>query len=75
MMRPWLTCLALALTLATAHAQVSGVDSAPGGQPFTARNQGPGKGQPPKIKADEKAYRDALKRLPNQPRDPWQGAR
>jgi len=75
-MRIFIAFLALALAVAEAKAQVGGVDNAPGGSKrFTDRNKGLGKDQPPKTKADEKAYRDALKRVPNKPYDPWQGAR
>ena len=76
-MRIFIAVLVLALAVAEVQAQVGGVDNAPGAaHPFTARNQGlGGKGPPSKTKADEKAYQDALKRVPNKPYDPWQGAR
>jgi len=75
-MRIFIAFLALALAMAEAKAQLGAVDNASGGfKPLTARNQERGKGLPPKTKADEKAYQDALKRVPNKPYDPWQGAR
>ena len=45
----------------------------PGGsrQPFDKHSNGPK--DPPKPKADDKAYSSALKGLPDKPYDPWHG--
>ncbi len=59
------------LLAAPAHAQ-----SPPGGNPVTLSQQRAGKSTAPK--ADEQAYKDALKRIPaaNQKKpDPWQSMR
>jgi len=76
-MRVFIALLILALAAVAAQAQIGGVDNAPGGYraPLSGRNNDGGKGQPAKAKADEKAYQDALKKVPNKPYDPWQGAR
>ena len=76
-MRIWLALLILALAIATAHAQVSGLGNGQGGyrQPMADRHKDPSNRPPPPTKADDKAYRDALKRVPDKPYDPWQGTR
>jgi hypothetical protein len=61
-----LAALAFAVLADYAHAQGAGGGSKP---PDTRKNE------PHAPKADEKAYRDALKSVPNKPYDPWQGAR
>jgi hypothetical protein len=61
--------LALALTAAVAQAQNAGM---PGGGKRPQQN--PYK-EPPRVKADDKAYQSALKGLPDKPYDPWLGAR
>jgi len=63
-----------ALAIVEAQAQMG---NGQGGyrQPMSGRNQEPGKRSAPKTKADEKAYQDALKRVPDKPYDPWQVAR
>jgi hypothetical protein len=66
--------LALAVMAGSAQAQVGGFGGGPGGgarQPFDKRSSGPK--DPPKAKADDKAYTSALKNLPNKPYDPWHG--
>jgi hypothetical protein len=62
---------ALAIMAASAQAQMGG--GSPGGsrQPLGNHNTGPK--DPPKAKADDKAYTSALKGLPNKPYDPWHG--
>ena len=64
---------ALALTVMTAgaQAQMGGGSPSGGRQPFGSHNSGPK--DPPKTKADDKAYTSALKGLPNKPYDPWHG--
>jgi len=64
---------ALALTVMTAgaQAQMGGGSPAASRQPFGNHNTGPK--DPPKAKADDKAYTSALKGLPNKPYDPWHG--
>ena len=64
--------LALSVMVAGAQAQMSG---APGGshQPFDKRNQKSSDRDPPKPKADDKAYNSALKSLPDKQYDPWHG--
>ena len=73
-MRIFIALLVSALAIAEAQAQMG---NGQGGyrQPLSGRNQEPGKGPAPKAKADEKAYQDALKRVPDKPYDPWQVAR
>jgi hypothetical protein len=63
--------LALALTAAVARAQNAGMPGAGGGK---RPQQNPYK-EPPRVKADDKAYQSALKGLPDKPYDPWLGAR
>jgi len=62
--------LALAVMAASAQAQMGG---SPGGghQHFGERKNG--SKDPPKAKADDKAYSSALKGLPDKPYDPWHG--
>jgi hypothetical protein len=63
--------LVLAVMAASAQAQMGG--GSPGGarQPFDKRSNGPK--DPPKAKADDKAYNSALKSLPDKQYDPWHG--
>jgi len=77
-MRIWLALVILALAPATAHAQAGAMGSGQQGgyrQPMSERHKDPDKRALPPVKADDKAYRDALKRLPDKPYDPWQGTR
>jgi len=74
-MRIFIALLVSALAIAEAQAQMGGTDKGGYRQPMSGRNQEPGKGPAPKAKADEKAYQDALKRVPDKPYDPWQVAR
>jgi hypothetical protein len=61
----------LALALSGAHAQGVGGDIAGHRQ----RGDKADKSEPPKAKADDKAYNAALRSLPNKPSDPWHGMR
>jgi hypothetical protein len=68
--------LALAITAASAQAQVGGFGGGPGGggasrQPFDKNSHK--SSDPPKAKADDKAYNSALKGLPDKQYDPWHG--
>jgi hypothetical protein len=65
------TAVALAVMVASAQAQMGG---SPGGarQPFDKRSTN-GPKDPPKAKADDKAYNSALKSLPDKQYDPWHG--
>jgi hypothetical protein len=65
------TVVALTLMAASAQAQMGG--GSPGGrQPFDKRSSN-GPKDPPKPKADDKAYNSALKSLPDKQYDPWHG--
>jgi hypothetical protein len=71
-MRIFFAILALALTAAVAQAQNAITPGAGGSK--RPQQQNPFK-DPPRVKADEKAYQSAIKGLPDKPYDPWQGAR
>lgn len=65
-----LAIAAVALTMASAHAQqMGGMGGHKHAQGKTARSA------EPKPKVDEKAYAAALKSLPNKAYDPWNGVR
>ncbi len=64
-----LATLAVALLAGTAHAQ------APGGGGGHKHQQTSDKPAEQKPKVDDKAYKNALKSLPDKPYDPWHGAR
>ncbi|MGB7079151.1 MAG: hypothetical protein WBD53_18355 [Xanthobacteraceae bacterium] len=76
-MRILAIALALALTAVSSHAQgVGGVGGMGGG--FGGRHQGrakTAKAETPKQKVDDKAYKDALKSIPDKPFDAWNGVR
>jgi Spy/CpxP family protein refolding chaperone len=75
-MRLLIATLALALTMANAYAQDAGSSGMGGGGGHKGhRQQSSDKTDAQKPKADEKAYRDALKSVPDKPYDPWQGTR
>jgi hypothetical protein len=61
--------LALTVMAASAQAQMGGMPG--GGSRQANRNQK--SNEPPKPKADDKAYSSALKGLPDKPYDPWHG--
>jgi hypothetical protein len=64
--------LALSVMVASAQAQMGGMGGGPAGhQPFDKKNQK--SNEPPKQKADDKAYNSALKSLPDKQYDPWHG--
>jgi hypothetical protein len=65
--------LALSVMVASAQAQLGGPGGGGGAthQPFDKRNQK--SSEPAKPKADDKAYRSALKNLPDKQYDPWHG--
>ena len=64
--------LALTVMAAGAQAQMGGGGSPNSSrQPFSNHNTGPK--DPPKAKADDKAYNSALKSLPDKQYDPWHG--
>ena len=63
----------LPLVLATAaNAQGAGMGSGSGGH---RHGQSPAEKALQAPKADDKAYKDALKSVPNKPYDPWQNTR
>jgi hypothetical protein len=62
--------LALTLMAASAQAQMGG---SPGGGRHASGNPSQKSKDPPKAKADDKAYSSALKGLPDKPYDPWHG--
>ncbi len=59
---------AVALLVGTAHAQAPGG----GGRKHAQKSEKPAQQTP---KADDKAYKNALKSLPDKPYDPWHGTR
>jgi hypothetical protein len=63
--------LALTVMTAAAQAQMGGGSPSGGRQAYGDHKNGPK--DPPKAKADDKAYTSALKGLPNKPYDPWHG--
>ncbi len=67
--------LTLALILADASAQLGGSPGMGGGGHKRNQQQSSSKTAAAKPKADDKAYQDALKSLPDKPYDPWRGAR
>jgi hypothetical protein len=80
LLKPLLAALlTLALLNAPAHAQgiASGADATPGskGSGGKHRNGAAAKAPEQKPKADDKAYRAAIDRLPDQKFDPWKSAR
>jgi len=71
-----IAALVFALTTAAAYAQEANPGMAGGGGGGHNRHQQQSADKSPqKPKVDDKAYRDALKSLPDKPYDPWQGAR
>jgi hypothetical protein len=72
-----LAASAVALLTVTAHAQDAGGTGSPGGG-FGGPHRQQAKAkktEPPKQKADEKAYSSALNELPDKQYDPWHGVR
>jgi opacity protein-like surface antigen len=74
-MRFLIAALAIALTMASAHAQTAG-----GQTPSTGQHGSHGRGKADKAdaqkpKADDKAYNAALRSLPDKHYDPWHGTR
>jgi hypothetical protein len=66
--------LAFAVSLATVGAQAQGIGGNMGGGHKHQKQTD--KTDPQKPKADDKAYKAAIKSLPDKPKpDPWQGAR
>ena len=65
--------LAFAISLATVGAQAQGIGGAGGGHKHQKQTD---KTDPQKPKADDRAYKAAIKSLPDKPKpDLWQGAR
>ena len=65
--------LAFAIGLATVSAQAQGMGGMGGGHKHQKQTD---KTDPQKPRTDDKAYKAALKNLPDKPKlDPWQGAR
>ena len=65
-----LAVFAAALLVASAHAQAPGGFG--GGRKHEQKSDKPAEQKP---KADDKAYKNALKSLPDKPYDPWRNAR
>jgi hypothetical protein len=65
-----LAAFAVALLVESAHAQTPGGFG--GGRKHEQKSDKPAEQKP---KVDDKAYKNALKSLPNKPYDPWHGAR
>jgi len=74
-MRLLIAALAMALTVASAQAQLGGIapGSGIGKEAAKASQQADDAKQKPK--PDEKAYNAALRNLPNKQYDPWHGVR
>ena len=66
-----LAAFAVALFVGSAHAQAPGGGGFGGGH----KQQKSYKPAEQKPKVDDKAYKNALKSLPDKPYDPWHGAR
>ncbi|MGD0316606.1 MAG: hypothetical protein ABSB37_11785 [Xanthobacteraceae bacterium] len=66
-----LAAFAVALFVGSAHAQAPGGGGFGGGH----KQQKSDKPAEQKPKVDDKAYKNALKSLPDKPYDPWHGAR
>ena len=69
--RSLLAAFAVALFVGSAHAQAPGGGGFGGGH----KQQKSDKPAEQKPKVDDKAYKNALKSLPDKPYDPWHGAR
>lgn len=63
--------LALTVMAASAQAQMGGAPG--GGGRHSTGNSSEKSKEPPKPKADDKAYSSALKGIPDKPYDPWHG--
>jgi hypothetical protein len=71
--RFFLATLAVALLVASAHAQAPGGGGlGGGGRQHQQKSEKPAEQKP---KVDDKAYNAAVKGLPDKPYDPWHGAR
>ena len=66
-----LAAFAVALFVGSAHAQAPGGGFG-GGRKHEQKSDKPAEQKP---KADDKAYKNALKSLPDKPYDPWRNAR
>lgn len=66
---------ALAFFVSGANAQMAGPGGGGGSGGHKQHQQNANKADTEKPKADEKAYAEALKSLPNKPYDPWHGVR
>ena len=67
-----LAAFAVALFVGSAHAQAPGGGGFGGGRKHEQKSDKPAEQKP---KADDKAYKNALKSLPDKPYDPWHNAR
>ena len=74
LMRILIAALAIAVTMASAQAQVAGVGGPiPGSQ--IGKHVSDQHTEGPKVKVDDKAYNSALRNLPDKQYDPWHGVR
>ncbi len=67
-----LAAFAVALFVGSAHAQAPGGGGFGGGRKHEQKSDKPAAQKP---KVDEQAYKNALKKLPDKPYDPWHNAR
>ena len=71
-MRSFIAAVIVALLTVSSYAQGMGGQGMPGGKGHHGRPQNT---EQPKKKADDKAYKSALDRLPDKKFDPWQNVR
>lgn len=74
-MRLLIAALAIALMMASAHAQSSQFPGSGIGKHAAKADERSDKSDQQKPKADDKAYNAALHNLPNKQYDPWHGVR
>ena len=68
----FLATFVIALLVGSANAQAPGGGGFGGGRKHEQKSEKPAEQKP---KVDDKAYKNALKSLPDKPYDPWHGAR
>lgn len=74
-MRLLIAAFAMALTMASAQAQIGPGGLAPGSGIGKSVSQAEARGGTTKPKSDDKAYNAVLRNLPDKQYDPWHGVR